>query len=233
MSSLNVSSFIWGIADDVLRDVYVRGVYSFTHEQAAQVPDIEGALRRDLADAVKAKMNALIMTGDEETNPQEPDGFLTKIAAATVPSAIASYADYAGAHAQVVDGLHASMETEVMSVVGVESYQHAATVFQTGSGEAGSEALRRRSAGCAASVYVPAASSNVQDGNIFHAAGPNGGGADLRCDSVAGIWPSLEVVRDIYSKASQGVALTWVTLWDCETAFRAAAYARISFQVAT
>ena len=27
MNSLNVSSFIWGIADDVLRDVYVRGKY--------------------------------------------------------------------------------------------------------------------------------------------------------------------------------------------------------------
>ena len=27
MSSLNISSFIWGIADDVLRDIYVRGKY--------------------------------------------------------------------------------------------------------------------------------------------------------------------------------------------------------------
>ena len=27
MSSLNISNFIWGIADDVLRDVYVRGKY--------------------------------------------------------------------------------------------------------------------------------------------------------------------------------------------------------------
>jgi type I restriction enzyme M protein len=27
MKALNVSSFIWGIADDVLRDVYVRGKY--------------------------------------------------------------------------------------------------------------------------------------------------------------------------------------------------------------
>ena len=25
MSALNISNFIWGIADDVLRDVYVRG----------------------------------------------------------------------------------------------------------------------------------------------------------------------------------------------------------------
>ena len=27
VSALNISSFIWGIADDVLRDVYVRGKY--------------------------------------------------------------------------------------------------------------------------------------------------------------------------------------------------------------
>ena len=27
MSSLNISNFIWGIADDVLRDVFVRGKY--------------------------------------------------------------------------------------------------------------------------------------------------------------------------------------------------------------
>ena len=27
MNALNISSFIWGIADDVLRDVYVRGKY--------------------------------------------------------------------------------------------------------------------------------------------------------------------------------------------------------------
>ena len=27
VSTLNISRFIWGIADDVLRDVYVRGKY--------------------------------------------------------------------------------------------------------------------------------------------------------------------------------------------------------------
>ena len=27
MTTLNINSFIWGIADDVLRDVYVRGKY--------------------------------------------------------------------------------------------------------------------------------------------------------------------------------------------------------------
>ena len=85
---------------------------------------------------------------------------------------------------------------------------------------------------CVASSYVPAPASNVQNGNIFHAAGPNGGGAAMRGDSIAAVWPTLEVIRDIYSNASQGVLLTWVTLWDLEAAFRADAYERIAFKLA-
>ena len=50
-------------------------------------------------------------------------------------------------------------------------------------------------------------------------------------DSVAAIWPTLEVIRDIYSQASQGVVLTWITLWDAETAFRASAYRRIAYML--
>ena len=80
-----------------------------------------------------------------------------------------------------------------------------------------------------ASTYVPAAASDVQ-GAILHAAGPNGGAA--RGDSVAAMWPTLEVVRDPYTKASQGVVLTWITLWDAKVAFRAAAYSRVSFKLA-
>ncbi|MCY4468372.1 MAG: phage major capsid protein [Thiotrichales bacterium] len=221
-------------ATETLKPKRLTGMYEFTHEQAAQVADIEQALRRDLADAVKSKMSDLILTGDESTNAQEPDGFLTKLAAPSDPIAEATYADYAGAHALAVDGIHASMETEVSSVIGVASYTHAASVYQTGSGESGTEALMKRGQSCMASSFIPApAGANmIQAGNIFHAAGPNGGGASLRGDSIAAMWPTLEVIRDIYSKASQGVVLTWVTLWDAETAFRAAAYRRVAFRLA-
>ena len=56
--------------------------------------------------------------------------------------------------------------------------------------------------------------------------------AARRCsgDSVAAIWPTLEIIRDIYTQASQGVVLTTVMLWDLEAAFRAAAYDRLSFR---
>ena len=104
-------------------------------------------------------------------------GFVSKLTAATAPSAQATYADYAGSHAGLVDGLHASRESEVSSVIGVETYSHAAGVYQTGSGESGSEALMRRSMSCMASSYIPAAAGTplTQSANIYHAAGTRPG----------------------------------------------------------
>ena len=216
---------------ETLKPKRLTGRYEFTHEMAAEIPGIEMALRRDLADAVRSRMQYLILNGDEGTNSHEPDGFLTTLAAPADPGAVSTFADYAGAHALAVDGIHAETEGQVSSVIGVASYQHAAGVYQAGSGESGSEALRRRSMMCVASSYIPAptGAQNIQKGSIFHAAGPNGGGI-MRGDSVAAMWPSLEVIRDIYSQASQGVTLTWVALWDAQTAYRAAAYKRIAFR---
>ena len=219
---------------ETLKPKRLTGRYEFTWEQSAQVPDLEMALRRDLADAVRSKMSDLALNGDESSNAQEPSGFLEKLSVPTAPAAVATYEDFAGSHASAVDGIHAQREGEVSSVVGVASYQLAARTYRTGAGsdESASEALMRRSRLCVASSYVPDAGNNdIQTGNIFHAAGPNGGGA-MRGDSVAAVWPTLEVVRDIYSKASQGVVLTWITLWDLEAAFRSDAYKRVSFKVA-
>ena len=221
-----------------LRPKRLTGRFEFTHEVNAQVMDLEQALRRDLADAVTAAMSDAILTGavvdpNDAATAANVTGFLNRIAAPTDPAAESTYADYAGAHAGGVDGIHASMETEVSSVIGVASYTHSAGVYQSGSGESGSEALMKRGSSCMASSYVPAPAgvTMIQNGAIFHAAGPNGGGV-MRGDSVAAVWPTLEVVRDIYSQASQGVVLTWVTLWDAYTAFRSAAYRRVAFRLA-
>ena len=116
-----------------------------------------------------------------------------------------------------------------MSVIGDETYQHAAGVYIAGSGESGSELLKRRSGGYMASTYIPATASKKQSA-ILHSAGSNGGGI-MRGDSVAAVWPTLEVIRDIYSKASQDVVLTWVGLWDAMVAFRSSAYKQIDIQI--
>ena len=121
------------------------------------------------------------------------------------------------------------METEVGSVIGDETYKHAASVLAAGSGESGSELLRRRSAGCMASTYIGNKASKKQNA-ILHAAGPSGGA--MRGDSVAALWGAgVEIIRDPYSAASVGVTLTAVALWDAFTALRSDAYALIAIQI--
>lgn len=216
-----------------LKPKRLTGKYEYTHEEAASVSDIEQALRRDLADAVKSAISNQVINGAAPTNaaPQNVQGFISKLGAADdLSAAQAAAADYGRLHSLAVDGVHAGMETEVMGIIGDETYRHAAGVYIAGSGESGSELLRRRSGGCMASTYIPD-TENKKQSAILHAAGPNGGGM-IRGDSVAAMWPTLEVIRDIYSKASQGVVLTWVTLWDAAVAFRSAAYKHVAVQIA-
>ena len=215
-----------------LRPKKMTGVYEYTHEMAASVADIAQALRVDLGDAIKAKMSDVAINGLTPTTqqPQRIEGFLTAISEPGDASAVSAFQDYAGSHAQNVDGLHAEMETEVSSVIATDVYKHAASVYQAGSGESGSEALMRRSMSCRASSYIPLAVSMQSKGNLYHSAGPNGGGA-MRGDSVGALWPSLEIVVDRFSKASQGVILTFIMLWDLKVALRSAAYSRQAFQL--
>ena len=59
-----------------LKPKRITGRYELTHEMIASVPDIETALRRDLADAVKSKMSDIIINGQAPTtqNPQHIEG---------------------------------------------------------------------------------------------------------------------------------------------------------------
>ena len=216
-----------------LKPKRLTGRYEFTHEIAASVPAIEEALRRDLGDAVRSAMANLLINGVAPTNanPQNVEGFLTRLAGTDLATGEASATDYGRLHSLAVDGIHAGRETEVMSIIGDETYQHAAGKVETGSSESGSELLMRRSGGCMASTYIPNAAGMKQSA-ILHASGPNGGGT-MRGDSVAAMWPTLEIIRDIYSQASQGVVLTWVAMWDAHTAFRTAAYKQIDIQIST
>ena len=125
-----------------LKPKRLTGRYEFSHEAAASVADLEQALRRDLADKVQSKMSDIIINGTAPTtqNPQRIEGFLTRLTGTDLSNAEAGAADYGKLHASGVDGIHASRETEVMSVVGDETYIHAAGVYITGSGESGERA---------------------------------------------------------------------------------------------
>ena len=205
-----------------------------THELIASVVGVEESFRMNLLDALKSKMQDLILNGPAptNTNPQNVRGFFTKLSGSDLSSAEATAGDYGRLHSLAVDGIHASMESEVMGVIGEETYRHAAGLYIAGSGESGSELLKRRSGGCMASSYIPDAASMKQKA-ILHAAGPNGG--PMRGDSVAGMWEGagLEVIRDFYSNASVGVTLTGIIMWDAAVALRESAYKEIDIQIAS
>ena len=211
-----------------LRPKKLTAETEFTHEMQATVVGLEEAVRRNLMDKMRSQMSDIVINGTapDKSNPERIGGFLSAITAPGDPAAEAAFSDYASSHAANVDGLYALMETEVASVIGTDVYAHAASVYQSGSGESGSEALKRRSMRCVASTYIPAAKSNISNGNIYHSSGSNAGGPMMRKDSAAGIWPVLELVRDHYSKASQGILLTAIILWDAKVALRASAYRR-------
>ena len=205
-----------------------------THELIATVVGVEEHFRMNLLDALKSKMQDIILNGTAPTNanPQNIEGFLTKLVGTDLSSALATAADYGRLHSLGVDAIHSGMETEVMSVIGEETYKHAAGTYIAGSGESGSELLKRRSAGCMASSYLPDASALKQSA-ILHASGPNGG--PMRGDSVAGMWEGagLEIVRDFYSNASVGITLTAIILWDAYTALRTEAYKQVDIQISS
>ena len=180
-----------------LKPKRLTGVYEYSHEEAASVADIEQALRRDLADAIASQMSDQIINGPAPSGaaPQNVRGFISRIGAATdLGAAEADAAAYGRLHALAVDGIHAGKESEVSSVIGEETYRHSAGVYIAGSGKSGSQLLTERSMSCEASSYVPDEAGKKQSA-ILHAAGPNGGGI-MRGDSVAAIWPTLEVIRD-------------------------------------
>jgi hypothetical protein len=118
-------------------------------------------------------------------------------------------------------------------VVGVDVYKHAGKIYPTNGGESGGEALRRRSRGLRASSYITAAPNTGQaKNNLFWL----GAGGVSRGDSVAAVWNgSLGLIRDPYTKAGQGVVMTWDALWDAlwdaKVAFRPSAYSRQAFKI--
>ena len=85
---------------------------------------------------------------------------------------------------------------------------------------------------CRSSAFVPAqdASTKIQ-GALFHADGPNQGGGVARRDSAIVAYDAIEIIRDNVTMASQGIVLTYLSIFDGRFPLRAAAYSRQSFKL--
>lgn len=155
---------------------------------------MEDALRTDLAGAMsEARDKAIIASA------ANPEGFDAALTAADDPTAVSTFETYAAARPGLVDGRHAHSANDVRIVTGAKTYQHAATLYQTGSGTSAISQLNAM-----VSPHVPAVSGNIQKAYASRSQGR----------AISPMWPSISLIRDSISVASTGrLKLIAIALW--------------------
>ena len=199
--------------------------YEFTSEAIATIPGLDAALSSDLQMSMSSQMDKEVLTGSG--TGANVRGLDTAITPPADPSAKITFANAVQFGMDVIDGLHASSEADISIVLGPATYRTVASLLQSGTTENAFDVLRRRGMTIVTSAHVAPPASDIQSGYIH-------GGRELgRGDSVAAIWPALEIIRDPYTKAaSSKTVITSVMLWDCFAGFRPMAYKGLKAKLA-
>lgn len=183
--------------------------YLFSVEDLATVEGLEPALRSDLSMAMSDQLDRQILTGDG-TAPNlaglfDADSGLANPADPTGEADVAGYIDLLTSQ---VDGINAYATDDVRLLIGPKTLGHAAKKFITGTDTSALAYLRMLSGGVRVSNRVPAVKKvGGKDTQEVLAMRMNG-------VAVAPMWPTLSLVRDIYSGAAKGqVALTAIALY--------------------
>ena len=201
---------------EVLKPKRLIAQYELTSESIATIPGLDAALSSDLQSAMSDQMNREVISGDG--TGANVRGLDTAITFPNDPSGIVSQTDALGWPLTGIDGLHASTESEISIAMGPGTYKKIATTLFSGTTDNVFDVYRKRGIMFVTSAHIQP-KTNIERLYI-HA------GRDLsRGDSVSGIWPSMELLRDPYTKAGESKTIvTAVMLWDLYAGFRSAAY---------
>ena len=197
--------------------------YKWSIEEGARVEGLESVFRRDMSDSISEQMANQVLNGNGAG--AQVHGILSRLAKPATINDTADFAKYAVIPGLGVDGKHASMVSEVNALTTVEAYQHSGTLFNAGSGESAREYLARQLGSMRSTSLMAVRTENSktnQSDIILHSGSREG-------DSIACVWPGIEVILDRITGASKGeVAITAVTLWNAYLAFRSDAYKRVA-----
>ena len=194
-----------------LDPVRLSARYVFRYEDVAKLRNYEPVLRRDLTATMADAMDAEIISGDGSA--PNVSGFLNELTAPADPSAATTWNDWLQSHTDEVDGLNSYSLRDLICTIGKASFTYLETLFRTGATDNGPRAsaqeyVMSRIGGGMVSSRIPAPASNIQLGLIAKTSYPGR-------NAVAPIWRALELIRDPYTRASQGeVALTAIMLWN-------------------
>lgn len=205
----------------------VRAVFNET--DAARLPGLEAALRRDLSMALSEGVDRAIFLGDAGATEDAADitGLttaaiseitLTQLNKVKAPETLAAFAG-------MIDGKHASALAELRIVASVGANALWLSTIAAATADTKTVAMFLRENGLAWSVR----------GEIETATAANdfgafvGRGRGIRGAAVAAVWNSGQLIRDPYSNAAKGeVALTLSYFWGFALP-RASSFARLKF----
>ena len=214
---------------EVLKPKRLIAQYEFTAESIATVPGLDAALSSDLQMSMTSQMNKEVLTGDGTGANVRGLNVAIDFKTSNIadPTNVVNFTDGIGFGLEAIDGLHAESEADISVVLGPATYRKVAGILQSGTTENAFDVLRRRGTTVVTSAHVAAPVSNIQRGYI-HA------GRDMsRGDSIAAVWPAIELIRDPYTKAaSSKTMITAVMLWDLYAGFRSAAYKGLKAKLA-
>ena len=196
--------------------------YLFRVEDLAMVSGLEASLRGDLRAVMGDELDRQILTGNG-TAPNLAGVFDddSGLAAPAEPSNEATVDDYIDVITSQVDGTNAYQTGDVRLLIGTNTLRHAAKKFISGTDTSALEYVRRLSGGYRTSARVPALAAKKQEGMAIRMNGV----------AVAPVWPTLSLIRDVYSGAAKGeVALTAIALYGFEIV-RTNGWSRFKLQV--
>ena len=203
---------------EVLKPKRLIARYELTAEAVMTIPGLDAALSSDLQMSMTSQMNKEAITGDGTgVNVRGLDTAID-FTSITDPTNTVVQGDALGWGLEGIDGLHAETEADNSIVIGPATYRKIAALMFQGTTENAWDVLRRRGATVVTSAHIQP-KTNIERVYI-HA------GRDMaRGDSIAAVWPAIELIRDPYTKAGESkTIITAVMLWDLYSGFRSAAY---------
>ena len=188
--------------------------YNFTIEDNARIPGLEDALRRDMRNALRERLDYTIFRGDDTADPNTGDitGFFGSAAVETeiVQADKVKWPETVAKFTAMIDGLHAESlgDMNIVSSVGAQRLW-----LSTQANTNRNESLAQIMMGNGLSWRTRHGIATTTANNDFMAA--IGLARGIRGAAVVCMWPGAELIRDPYSGAAKGqVQLTMHTLWN-------------------
>ena len=212
----------------VLDPERIQGSFFIRREDRARLAGMEEALRQNLSDAMQDKLDSEII-GANGLLPAS--GGLT--ARAGGANAEATFATYRGLvyDDQTIDGIYASMASQVRVLVGPATYEHAAGEYRSNSADDSAiDSLMRASRGVRVSAHIPAPAASGSDANDQDVIVAKDVG---RRHAVAPVWEGVQLIVDEVTQAKAGeIVFTAVMLWGGLSILRSDGFQRRKVQVA-